>query len=130
MLTIEIMDTYLCGTISRAMEFIRKVNSPNLKVYPDLGNLTQWSDNPAQELINGFDYIEAIHLKDTKPGIFKCVPFGDGTVNFPHLFETLTTLHYSGPFLVEMWANNDRIYTVEESIQEIKEARVWLQERM
>lgn len=130
MLTIEIMDTYLCGTISRAMEFVRKVDSPNLKVYPDLGNLTQWSDDPAQELIDGFAYIEAIHLKDTKPGVFKCVPFGEGTVNFSHLFKTLTKLQYAGPFLVEMWANNDTLYTEEQSIEEIREARRWLQARM
>ena len=86
MLTIEIMDTWLIGTITRGLVYINKINSPNLQLYPDLGNLTQWHDDPSSELIKGFDHIEAIHLKDTKPGIFKCVPFGEGSVNFIDLF--------------------------------------------
>lgn len=130
MLTIEIMDTYLIGTISRALSYVRLVNSPNLKIYPDLGNLSQWSDDPSSELRLGAQYIEAIHLKDTKPGVFKCVPFGEGTVEFWKLFNTLRDVQYDKPFLVEMWADNDRLYTKEDSIKEIKEAREWLQNRM
>ncbi|QMS85764.1 L-ribulose-5-phosphate 3-epimerase [Candidatus Xianfuyuplasma coldseepsis] len=130
MLTIEIMDTYLIGTISRALSYVRLINSPNLRIYPDLGNLSQWSDDPSSELRLGSQYIEAIHLKDTKPGVFKCVPFGEGTVEFWKLFNTLRDLQYDKPFLVEMWADNDKSYTKEDSIMEIKEARLWLQSRM
>jgi len=130
MLTIEIMDTYLIGTITRALEYIKIVNSPQLKIYPDLGNLTQWCDHPESELELGFDYIEAIHLKDTLPGKFKCVPFGSGTVRFGDLFQTLRRLHYSKPFLIEMWADNDKEYTIEESVTELTKARTWLQSRM
>ena len=95
MLTIEIMDTWLCGTISRAMEFCDFVGSENLKVYPDLGNLTQWTDDPSSELTKHIDNIVAIHLKDTKPGVFKCVPFGEGSVLFGELFQTLRSLDYN-----------------------------------
>ena len=130
MLTLEIMDTYLMGTISRALEYVNIVHSPNLNIYPDLGNLTQWSDNPEEELIKGIDHIIAIHLKDTKPGIFKCVPFGEGTVRFTDLFKTLKNLQYTKPFLVEMWADNTKEYTFEESVFEISEAKKWLQNRM
>lgn len=130
MLTIEIMDTYLMGTISRALEYIKKVNSPHLKIYPDLGNLTQWCDQPEKELEKGFGFIEAIHLKDTLPGKFKCVPFGEGTVHFGELFQTLRQLRYTKPFLIEMWADNEIQYTKEQSIEEIKRARMWLQSRM
>jgi L-ribulose-5-phosphate 3-epimerase len=130
MLSIEIMDTEFIGTISRCLEFIEEVNSPWLQIYPDLGNLTQWSENPALELEKGFNHIVAIHLKDTKKGVFKCVPFGEGTVKFPILFKKLSQLSYSGPFLVEMWANNEKEYTKEESIEEIKNAKLWLQTMM
>mgnify|MGYP000986486579 CR=1 FL=1 len=106
MLTIEIMDTWLCGTISRAMEFCDFVNSPNLKVYPDLGNLTQWTDDPSKELETHIDSIVAIHLKDTQPGKFKCVPFGEGTVEFEILFNKLKDLNYHKSFLIELWATN------------------------
>lgn len=130
MLSIEIMDTEFIGTISRCLEFIEEINSPWLQIYPDLGNLTQWSENPALELEKGFNHIVAIHLKDTKKGVFKCVPFGEGTVNFPNLFKKLINLCYRGPFLVEMWADNEKDYTKEESIREIENAKIWLQTMM
>ena len=130
MLTIEIMDTWMCGTISRAMEFCDYVGSDNLKVYPDLGNLTQWTDDPSKELTTHLDNIVAIHLKDTKPGVFKCVPFGEGSVQFGDLFQTLKSLDYNRPFLIEMWADNDKEYTFEESVKEIAEAKKWLYNRM
>lgn len=130
MLTLEIMDTYLMGTISRALEYVNIVQSPNLNIYPDLGNLSQWSDAPEDELIKGIDHIVAIHLKDTKPGIFKCVPFGEGTVRFADLFNTLRKLEYNKPFLIEMWADNSLDYSFEDSVLEISEAKKWLQNRM
>ncbi|MCT4604594.1 MAG: L-ribulose-5-phosphate 3-epimerase [Marinisporobacter sp.] len=130
MLSIEIMDTELIGTISRCLEFIKEVKSPWLQIYPDLGNLTQWAEDPSLELEKGFEHIVAIHLKDTKPGVFKCVPFGEGTVDFSKLFKKLSSLCYHGPFLIEMWADHEKEYTLEEAIQEIKDARLWLKERM
>ena len=130
MLSIEIMDTPFMGTITRCLEYIEAVNSPWLKIYPDLGNLTQWCDEPALELEKGHEHIVAIHLKDTQPGVFKCVPFGEGTVEFRKLFSKLHQLQYRGPFLVEMWADNNKPYTLDESIDEIRAAKLWLQERM
>ncbi len=130
MLSIEIMDTQFIGTITRCLKYIELVNSPWLKIYPDLGNLTQWTTNPSEELIKGFDHIVGIHLKDTKPNIFKCVPFGDGTVEFKSLFETLTEKEYAGPFLIEMWADNTLNETKEETVQHIIQAKEWLKQKM
>ncbi len=130
MLSIEIMDTEFIGTISRCLKYIEEINSPWLQIYPDLGNLTQWTESPELELEKGFNHIVAIHLKDTKPGVFKCVPFGEGTVNFPKLFEKLTDLSYQGPFLVEMWADNEKECSLEDSINYIRNARLWLEKRM
>jgi len=130
MLAIEIMDTEFIGTITRAKEYIELIKSLWLKVYPDLGNISQWTDNPSAELELGLEHIVAIHIKDTKPGVFKCVPFGEGTVEFPKLFNTLNRIDYDGPFLIEMWANNNKNYTVEEAAKEIETARLWALEQM
>ena len=130
MLSIEIMDTEFIGTVTRCLEFIDKVKSPWLQIYPDLGNLSQWTDSPDKELEKGLEHIVAIHLKDTKPGIFKCVPFGEGTVDFKGLFGKITELNYTGPFLVEMWADNEKSYEIEEAVSEIKNAKLWLESRM
>lgn len=69
MLSLEVMDTPFMGTIERAMHYVELVASPYLKVYPDLGNLTQFSDHPAQELIDHISHIVAIHLKDAKKSL-------------------------------------------------------------
>jgi L-ribulose-5-phosphate 3-epimerase/hexulose-6-phosphate isomerase len=130
MLSIEIMDTEFIGTITRCLEYIDLVKSPWLKIYPDLGNLTQWCEDPSMELEKGFEHIVAVHLKDTKPGIFKCVPFGEGTVDFAKLLKKLIDLNYTGPFLVEMWADNSKDETIEETVNNINSAKTWLQKRM
>ncbi len=129
-LAIEIMDTELIGTIKRALKYVEHFNSPWLKIYPDLGNLTQWSQDPAQELEEGIEHIVAIHVKDTKPGVFKNVPFGEGTVDFVKLFNKLNNLNYEGPFLIEMWANNNKDYDFDKSVNEIKEAKKWTEDKM
>jgi L-ribulose-5-phosphate 3-epimerase/hexulose-6-phosphate isomerase len=72
----------------------------------------------------------SIHLKDTKPNVFKCVPFGEGTVDFNTFFRKLTHLNYQGPFVIEMWADQ----TLEEDqlsvINRLIDAKKWLYERM
>lgn len=130
MLSIEIMDTHFLGTITRCLKYINLINSPWLQIYPDLGNLTQWTDDPSGELIKGFNHIVAIHLKDTKPGIFKCVPFGEGSVKFNELFKTLSEKEYSGPFLIEMWADNALDESKDETVNHITIAKDWLKEKM
>ncbi len=129
MLSIEIMDTPLCGTISRTLEFVKQVDSKWLNIYPDLGNLSQWAGDPASELELGFNYIVGIHLKDTKPGVFKCVPFGEGTVDFENLFKKIGELDYYGPYLIEMWADNEVYNDVDSVVKTISDAKQWLIEK-
>lgn len=125
-LSIEIMDTEFIGTITRCMEYISAVDSPWLQIYPDFGNLSQWTDTPEMELELGKNHIVGIHLKDTKPGVFKCVPFGEGTVNFSKLFNKIDELELQCPFLVEMWADNTVENTYAQSVEHIKKAKDWL----
>ncbi len=130
MLSIEIMDTPFIGTIKKCQRIIEQINSPWLKIYPDLGNLSRWCHMPELELAVGMKDIVAIHLKDTKPNVFKCVPFGEGTVAFEKLFKVLDELAYQGPFLVEMWADDSTLPSSECSREQIEMAKEWLQERM
>ncbi len=129
MLSIEIMDTEFIGTISRCMEYIDEIASPWLKIYPDLGNLSRWTDDPVKELALGWRHIVAIHLKDTQPNVFKCVPFGQGTVDFAGLLAKIREWQYAGPFLIEMWADNQKQITKEEAAEQIRAAREWLSQK-
>jgi predicted hexulose-6-phosphate isomerase len=125
MLSIEIMDHEFMNSITKAMEYINELNSPWLKIYPDLGNLSGWGMDIPAELEVGKGHIVAIHVKETKPGIFKRVPFGEGTVPFIEAFEKLSKMNYQGPFLVEMWSDD-----AEDAIQTINEAIIWVKDKM
>lgn len=129
-LAMEIMDTEFVGTILRAMHYLKEIPSPYFKIYPDMGNLTQFSSDVASEFELGISETVAIHVKETKPGVFKCVPFGEGTVQFTDIFRKLKELHYSGMFLIEMWADNSQKQTMEEAVKTIQKARLFVQERM
>jgi len=56
------------------------------------------------ELARG--HLIGIHLKDTKPGVYRRVPFGEGIVPFEQAFRTLAEIGYQGTLLIEMW-NDD-----------------------
>ncbi len=130
-LAVEIMDTKLISSISRWQKWNEIIRSPWFTVYPDVGNLTAWNDNVAEELQLGIDKISALHLKDTlkvtpnHPGQFRDVPFGEGCVDFVHIFKTLKALNYRGTFLVEMWTEKSL-----EPLIEIINARQWLETKM
>lgn len=129
MLSIEIMDTEFIGTIRRCLEYIHEITSPWLKIYPDLGNLSRWAEDPIEELKLGWEHIVAIHLKDTKPNVFKCVPFGEGTVDFAGLLAQIKEWEYAGPFLIEMWADNQKEVSQSEAAEQIKAAKAWLSQK-
>lgn len=131
MLAVEIMDTPFMNSITKFSEWDRRINSPWFSVYPDVGNLTAWGNDVADELRKGIGRIAAIHLKDTiavtsqNPGQFRDVPFGTGCVDFVGLFRELKALKYRGAFLVEMWTEK-----ADEPISEIIAARRWIEDCM
>ena len=108
-LAFETMETDFCNTISKAMDFVSIVNSPYCKVYPDVGNITNAASSTIPELSNEFPlefsektddlvcldirsgkgHIAAAHLKETVPGKFRDLRFGDGYVNFKLVTDEL-----------------------------------------
>ena len=131
MLAMEIMDTPLLGTIGRWLAYAQAIPSPWFQVYPDIGNLSAWSEAVGVELARACGRIVAVHLKDTIPprpgfaGKFKEVPFGEGKVDFVAAFTALAALNYRGCFLVEMWT-----HAAADPIAECARAREWLLARM
>ncbi len=128
-LSVEVMDTRFMSSISRVMYLIRRLPSPWLTVYPDLGNLSAWNDNAAEELELGVreGIVSAVHLKDTFPvtdsssGQFRDVPFGSGCVDFPRLFRVLKRSGYAGSLLMEMWNRHG-----EADVEQVRSALSWI----
>lgn len=131
MLAVEIMDHPFMNSILRFANLKKQLDSPWFTVYPDLGNLSAWGNDVAQELMLGINDIVAIHLKDTiavtdtHPGTFKEVPFGTGCVDFAAAFATLKEIGYAGPFLIEMWTEK-----AAEPEKEIMAAKQWMLAQM
>lgn len=131
MLAMEIMDHPFMNSILKFMNMKQILKSPWFTVYPDVGNLSAWGNDVADELTLGDKQIVALHLKDTiavtpdHEGTFKEVPFGTGCVDFPLVFGTLKELNYCGPFLIEMWTER-----ADDPKQAIRDAKDWLFERM
>jgi len=125
-LAIETMDTEFVNSITKAMEYIEQINSPWLQIYPDIGNLSAWNLDIKAELERGKGHIVAVHIKDTVPGKFRKIPFGEGTVDFVSSFKQLAKLNYQGPMVIEMWGGNN----IEEYFENIVKAKKWLEKKI
>lgn len=122
MLSFEVMDTEFMGTVSRCLEYLDKINSPWLTIYPDIGNIYQWTNDLENEFEKGKSKITGIHFKDTKPGAFKEVPWGEGTVDFQRVMNILKNINYNGPFLIEMWSKNNEDETMAQNLEKLQQA--------
>ena len=73
-------------TVAKAIEYVRRIDSPYLGVYPDLGNLTNaaklYGGDVYTDLALGRGRFVAMHLKETLPGQYRDLDFGAGHVNF------------------------------------------------
>lgn len=127
-LAFENMDTDFINTIQKAMRFVKKVNSPWLQVYPDIGNLTAAgfsSDEIKRDFFSGVGHITAIHLKDALIGEIRRVSYGEGIVDFTGLFSLLQSIDFNGLLVAEMWSDDKS-----ESIEYVKAARQFLLNKM
>ncbi len=125
MLGIENMDTVGIASLEGGLAVVERVGSPWLQLYPDVGNLIERGRDPLSELDLARGRMVALHVKDTRPGEPRRVPFGEGDVPYADAFARLAAGGYAGPVLVEMW-NDD----APDSVQQLAAARAWVVERM
>ena len=88
----ETMETPFMNTVTKALEYVKLINSPYLQVYPDIGNIVNavGGDNHGakEDLMRGKGHLIAAHIKETVPGKFREIPYGTGHVDFPLLLQT------------------------------------------
>lgn len=91
-LAFETMETGFMNTVEKAMKYVKQVSSVYLNVYPDIGNITNAAFANGTDVLDdlklGSGRLAAMHLKETKPGIFREVPYGEGHVDFKKAIET------------------------------------------
>lgn len=114
-LGLETMENDFMNTIEKAMYSVNRVNSPYLNVYPDIGNIYNGTDDVIEDIAKGRGHIVAAHLKETVPGVFREVPYGQGQVDFPASIAQLYR-HGIRRYVAEFW------YTGEPDWREIVKA--------
>lgn len=105
-LAIETMDTPFLGTSSRVAKYTKIVNSPFLKIYPDIGNVAQWTDNPVYDIVANLDDSVQMHIKSTKPNTFRDLPWSQSTVPYQAILSALAQFNYHKDFVAEFWATD------------------------
>ncbi len=101
-LAFETMETDFMNTTEKAMRYVERINSPYLQIYPDIGNVTNGAEDPAADLAAGKGRLAAAHLKETLPGVFRDLRYGEGRVDFPALVPLLYRLGVR-IFTCEFW---------------------------
>ncbi|MCL2318533.1 MAG: L-ribulose-5-phosphate 3-epimerase [Treponema sp.] len=103
-LAFETMETPFIDTVGKAAYWVNKISSPYLQIYPDTGNITNaaliYGSPVKEDLEKGRGHIAALHLKESKPGVYREVPYGEGHVNFKEAIQTA-------------WAMGVRLYVAE-----------------
>ncbi|HOV69098.1 MAG TPA: L-ribulose-5-phosphate 3-epimerase [Clostridia bacterium] len=108
-LALETMENDFCNTIEKAMYFVREVNSPYLKVYPDMGNVTNGTNDVVHDILQGSGHIAAAHLKETLPGVFRNLKFGQGHVDFKTVTDVLKSIGVTR-YTAEFWYDGGSDY--------------------
>jgi L-ribulose-5-phosphate 3-epimerase len=105
-LAFETMETGFMNTVEKAMNYVKQVSSVYLNVYPDIGNITNAAFANGTDVLDdlklGSGRLAAMHLKETKPGIFREVPYGEGHVDFKKAIETAWKLGVR-IYVAEFW---------------------------
>ncbi|MHB1484692.1 MAG: L-ribulose-5-phosphate 3-epimerase [Saccharofermentanales bacterium] len=101
-LALETMENDFCNTITKAMRFVDATNSPYLKIYPDIGNVSNATKNVTEDIMNGSGNIVAAHLKETVPGVYRNMKFGTGDVDFASAVKALNKANVT-KYNAEFW---------------------------
>ncbi len=112
-------------SVTETARYVRELDSPWLRLYVDVGNLVAAGHDVLTEVQAGAGYVAGVHVKDARPGVFRDVPFGEGSVPFTAVFRALWALNFSGPIMLEMWVD-DRV----DALEVIMRARQWVQARL
>lgn len=106
LLGFETMETPFMDTVTKAMKYVSKINSPYLNVYPDIGNLTNSSriyQKPIDlDIYSGNGKIIAAHLKEVIEGHYREIPFQTGDTQYD---LAINILHKMGVrlYTAEFW---------------------------
>ena len=102
----ETMENEFMNAVQKGMAYVDAVGSNYLQLYPDIGNMTnaavQYHSDVLEDLRLGRGHLVGLHLKETKPGHFREIPYGTGHVDFTAAINAAWELGVRR-FVTEFW---------------------------
>ena len=102
----ETMENNFMNTTGKAVQYVNMVDSAYLKIYPDAGNITNAAvanrHDVCEDLSLGKGKLIALLLKETKPDVYREVPFLTGHVEFERIINTAWKLGVRR-YVTELW---------------------------
>ena len=106
LLAFETMETDFMNTVEKSADYVKQIRSPYLQIYPDIGNITNaaytYKTDVFDDLRTGSGHLLAMHLKETSPGKFRDMMYGDGYVDFQQAIDTAWNLGIRR-YVTEFW---------------------------
>ena len=110
LLGFETMETEFMNSVEKALFWVKEINSPYLKIYPDSGNITNAAlahgKNVLDDIQLGAGHLAAVHLKESLPGKYREIPYGSGHVDFQAIIRQAYALGVRR-FTGEFWYAGD-----------------------
>lgn len=132
-LAFETMETPFMDTVEKAMRYVDEIASPYLQLYPDSGNLSNaaylYGFDVQQDLQWGKGHIAALHLKESRPGVYRNLSYGEGSCPFHTIIQSAAALGVSR-MVCEFWYLNETNWqkkvqrnaqTIQKVIEEVNE---------
>jgi L-ribulose-5-phosphate 3-epimerase len=105
-LAFETMETPFMNSVEKAMYYVDRINSPYLQVYPDIGNIMNSAIAENRDVLDDLNlsagHIVALHLKETLPGKYRDMQYGQGHVDFSSAITTAWKLGVRR-YVTEFW---------------------------
>ena len=93
----------LVATFDDFRELLVRVDGPRLGLCVDIGHVHCLEPRPISEyLIEWRDRLFTIHIEDMLRGVHDHLRFGEGTIDFPPVLQTLKDIDYRGGLNVEL----------------------------
>jgi L-ribulose-5-phosphate 3-epimerase len=125
MLGLENLDTPFVDSIRKGLAIIRKIDSPWLRLYPDIGNLAAAGYFPPEEVLLAKGQMIGVHVKDAMPQVIRGIPYGEGIVPFQETFQALVKIGFWGLLGAEIWG---QMHAGPDPIECVASARRFIQD--
>jgi L-ribulose-5-phosphate 3-epimerase len=82
---------------------LARIDAPNLRLTLDIGHLQCQGETPISDVIRRWaPRLANVHVDDMRTGVHEHLMFGEGQIEFPSVFQALTSSGYTGGAYVEL----------------------------